>query len=99
MRLSQQEIQHIKQTARDIFGLDARIWLFGSRTDSSLKGGDIDLFIKTNRVQGNIFEQKINFLIALENKIGEQKIYVIISYPGSEKESIFQEVLKNGIQL
>ena len=43
MRLTEFEINVIKQSARDVFGSDVQFFLFGSRVDDTKKGGDIDL--------------------------------------------------------
>ena len=46
MRLTTEQIALIKQNTALIFGDEAKIYLFGSRTDDNAKGGDIDLFIE-----------------------------------------------------
>ena len=43
MRLTQRQIQAIKQVAAEVFGCNAKTYLFGSRVDDSQRGGDIDL--------------------------------------------------------
>jgi uncharacterized protein len=48
MRLKLKDVEFIKQTARDYFGKEAKIYLFGSRVSDHKKGGDIDLYIETN---------------------------------------------------
>jgi hypothetical protein len=40
MRLTHKEIESIKQVFLEIFG-SGKIYLFGSRVDDTLKGGDI----------------------------------------------------------
>ena len=74
MRLSEWEISAIKSI---IHGLDpkARIILFGSRTDDTKKGGDIDLFILSDILTA---KDKRTIKIGLDEKIGEQKIDILI---------------------
>ncbi|MDD5276315.1 MAG: nucleotidyltransferase domain-containing protein [Methylovulum sp.] len=53
MRLTQEQIQAIKQTADAVLGKDVRVILFGSRTDDTKKGGDIDLLFETDQTIAN----------------------------------------------
>jgi len=46
MRLSTEQINTIVTTSRAVAGLDAIIWLYGSRLDDTRHGGDIDLLIE-----------------------------------------------------
>ncbi len=48
MRLTQRQRRMIAGTATEIFGANTPVALFGSRTDDSTKGGDIDLLISTD---------------------------------------------------
>lgn len=95
MRLETYEIDSIKNNFNNIFN-EGRILLFGSRTDDALKGGDIDLYLEPLNTN-NLYEKKINFLLQLDNDLGEQKIDVIISK--DKNRLIEQEALKYGIEL
>jgi len=95
MRLTDFQIKNIKETAQEIFG-ECRIFLFGSRVDDNLKGGDIDLYFILNTKPH--FLDKPRFLARLKRKIGDQKIDVVIDYPQREKSLIDEEALK-GIEL
>jgi len=92
LRLTQQEIYHISNLSAHYFP-GALVYLFGSRVKDSLKGGDIDLYIKTK--SSDALSKKIKFLAALKDKIGEQKIDVLINN-GSELKAIFNEAETTG---
>ena len=47
MRLQSKEIETILRVAKDIYGDDVRVYLFGSRLNDTKRGGDIDLLIRT----------------------------------------------------
>lgn len=81
MRLNAKEIEAIKDVTRKVFGEYSTVSLFGSRTDDSLRGGDIDIFIRCNRrvPKAELYNLKIIFLIELKKRIGDQKIDVIIA--------------------
>ena len=94
VRFTQFEIDAIKQSAVDVFGSSVQVILFGSRIEPLKKGGDIDLYIKTDSDKS--FLQKIKFLLAVEQKIGEQKIDVIFAEDRArpiEQQAISKDIL------
>lgn len=95
MRLTEFEIKAIKEAAAEIFGENVQVLLFGSRVDDSKKGGDIDLFVKAE--VNDKFASKIKFLLALERKMGEQKIDVV--FAEDNNRAIEQQALSTGIWL
>jgi len=98
MRLLENEIKAIKQTFLEVFK-QGNIFLFGSRVDDTLKGGDIDLYIVPALTlnKEEVLDKKINFLLKLKNLIGNQKIDVIISK--DKNRLIEQEAMHTGIKL
>ncbi|WP_457640377.1 nucleotidyltransferase domain-containing protein [Persephonella sp.] len=50
IRLTEEELKAIKDTAKEVFGNDVRVWLFGSRVNPKLKGGDIDIYIEVPKI-------------------------------------------------
>ena len=95
MRLSLFEVETILRLKDKYFGKEAKIFLFGSRVDDRKKGGDIDLYIKSNIVE-NLFEKKQDFLIELEKCIGEQKIDVVFA---KNENRLIEIEAKKGIEL
>ncbi|MCX7083977.1 MAG: nucleotidyltransferase domain-containing protein [Methylococcales bacterium] len=97
MRLSDFEIKTIKHLANQFYGQQAKVVLFGSRVDDSKKGGDIDVFIETP-LETNI-KDKLNFLVQLENYIGEQKVDLVVKSKNSPPKDIFNIAKSTGIVL
>jgi len=97
LRLSDFEIEAIKSLAKDIFGEDVKLWIFGSRADINKKGGDIDIYIETNNLE-DIIKKQIKYLSKLKLKIGDQKIDVVIK-PENCKEDISIEAKQTGVRL
>ncbi|MDD5406646.1 MAG: nucleotidyltransferase domain-containing protein [Sulfurovaceae bacterium] len=77
MRLEPYEIKAIQDSFINNFH-SGKIYLFGSRVDDSKKGGDIDLYIEPIETQ-KLANKKIDFLVDLKSKIGDQKIDVVIN--------------------
>ena len=99
VRLQDWEVKSIIETFNDYFTEEDELWLFGSRADLSKKGGDIDLFIESKMCDADkIFEAKLDFLVKLQDKIGEQKIDVVIKH--NEDDLLIYRVAKNeGVRL
>lgn len=68
MRLSDQQIQSITNTIRQLIDAQASIYLFGSRLNQQAKGGDVDLLIESDQVIS--FLQKAKIKMSLENQLG-----------------------------
>ena len=66
----------IKAEAIRVFGENVAVFLFGSRVDDSKKGGDIDLFIRT-QIKRSCSRKRCVFLARLKRQVGEQKIDVV----------------------
>ncbi|MDR2535095.1 MAG: nucleotidyltransferase domain-containing protein [Treponema sp.] len=93
MRLSEFQKEAIVNAVQDIDS-KASIWLFGSRADDSKKGGDIDIAVLSTRI--GVME-KIQIKRAICNKIGEQKIDLLVSSGGDE--AFFRFAAEEGIKL
>ncbi|THD09530.1 nucleotidyltransferase family protein [Metallibacterium scheffleri] len=89
MRLTPEQAAIIRSAAAEVFGSDARVWLFGSRVDDAKRGGDIDLLIEAAQLPAvETFMRKVRFLGKLEESLGERKIDVVIQHPGDTRASV-----------
>lgn len=101
MRLTEGQRSAICSAAREVFGEAVQVWLFGSRVDDTLRGGDIDLLIETRMVDVDaIVRAELMFMAKLENALGEQKIDVLVDYPTrNARPTIFAIAKQTGILL
>jgi predicted nucleotidyltransferase len=100
IRLREQDIKSMIALFTTLFSKGDRLWLFGSRVDSRKKGGDIDLYVET-QIQdiALIAEKKRHFLSDLKLKIGDQKIDVVVNFPGNIALPIYDHAKKHGVLL
>lgn len=101
MRLTDQQRAIIRATVAETFGPGAEVRLFGSRVDDNKRGGDIDLLIETDQVDIDaIVRAEISFLTKIQQKLGEQKIDVLLDYPSRKvRPPIFSIAKQTGILL
>ncbi len=95
MRLKANKAETIRDLSLDIFDSNI-VYLFGSRADDSLKGGDIDIYIQTKQKE-NILQSKIVFQREFEKIWGEQKLDLVIDNHTAQKE--IYDIAKRGIRL
>lgn len=94
MRLEGYELGHIIDCVHAQDPL-AEVFLYGSRTDTSAKGGDIDLLIISEKLS---FTDKLDILICIKEKIGQQKIDLTIQTPDALAQNIFFQTIKSSLR-
>ena len=98
MRLNEKQVQAIKTALTVSYGSDAEVWLFGSRTDDALRGGDIDLLVRNAPEGEDGFKRKIKFQVEMEKRLGERRIDVVVEKSGDERLFV-RNVCEYGIRL
>lgn len=93
IRLTKAEIAAIKSSIYK-FDSHAKIFLFGSRTDPSKKGGDIDLVV-LSQILSN--EDRLQIKQELFRYIEEQKVDLIIAK--NDSDPFVRIALSKGIQI
>ncbi len=101
IRIPKQDLIIIKETFKKYFTIQDHLWLFGSRTDPNKRGGDLDFYIET--VENNVTvanKQKNYFIIELQDKLGDQKIDVVLNILSSKYIiPIYKIAQQTGIKL
>jgi len=99
MRLTPTQTRIIHATVQSMLGLDARVCLFGSRTDDLARGGDIDLFIEVDRILENRAATASRLAGQLQLLLGDQRIDVILVDPGTTPQPIHAAARQQGVTL
>ncbi len=98
MRLTPAQQQHIREAVREIFGESARVYLFGSRVDNDKRGGDIDLYLEVDDTS-DWFRRKIRLAVVLQQRLGEQKIDLLLHRQGKPLQPMHHIAIETGVLL
>ena len=98
MRLASAEVTAIKAAAREAFGEDAVVRLFGSRVHDHLRGGDIDLLVEVDAIKDER-RQKAAFEDEFWRLTEPRKIDLLVSVRGCTPSPFESIALRDGIVL
>ncbi len=91
MRLSSKEISAIKNNILR-FDKNAKIYLFGSRTNDKAKGGDIDVLVISDKIG---FNEKTKIRTEIFKEIEEQKLDLVVK---KDLEDVFVQMIEQDLQ-
>jgi predicted nucleotidyltransferase len=73
--------------------------LFGSRTDDTAKGGDIDLLVEIDRPVESPVLLGARIGVQLQQALGERRIDVVLAAPNVAEQTIHRVARATGIEL
>ena len=98
MRLSQGEVEGITRAFSGFAMKGCSLYLYGSRTDDSLKGGDVDLHFEVPQHKlSDAKDQYLDFLVEMKRNIGDQKIDLLISSPEINDDDFLNQIRQKQI--
>ena len=99
MRLTTYERDTILRVVSSLTQARGRVWLFGSRTDDSARGGDLDLMVESDLP----VEQPARLMAAigarLEMELGERRIDLLLQAPNLKQLPVQRAARSTGILL
>lgn len=99
MRLSEEQLKAIRETTTELIGADARVWLFGSRADDQLKGGDIDLLVEVDRTLTDRVLLAARLAARLERKFHGLPVDVVLLDTATAAQPIHAIAKRTGVRL
>ncbi len=81
MRLTNEELAGIRAACAEVLPATGwSLYLFGSRVNDSLRGGDIDLLIVTESPESKsaVLARRTSLLVTLKERIGDQRIDLVV---------------------
>ncbi|MDO9010541.1 MAG: nucleotidyltransferase domain-containing protein [Gallionella sp.] len=99
MRLTQTQQLITKSTVERVLGTVSRVWLFGSRADDTLRGGDIDLLIETDALLPNRAKVLCKLHGALTFALGDRKLDILLKDARTHDAPIFDIAKRTGVIL
>ena len=95
MRLQSDQVQFLKNQLKKCDSV-ARLYLFGSRTDDLLKGGDIDLLVVSQKLRKvDLWKIRQPFY----EQFGEQKIDIVITNQDEKPSAFVRHILTQAVEL
>jgi predicted nucleotidyltransferase len=98
MRLQAAEIAAIREAVGAVFGQNATVRLFGSRTDDLARGGDIDLLIEVEPGQATL-QAEAALRERIEPAVEDLRVDILLHERGKPLSPIERIALRDGFVL
>jgi predicted nucleotidyltransferase len=99
MRLSEAQIQAIRQIARDLAGAEATVRVFGSRLDDNARGGDLDMLLDLPAPVENPALLAARVSARVSRQMHGRKVDVVMSAPNLMRLPIHDIAFSEGCLL
>jgi len=96
MRLTEQQIQIIRQLAQQVAGSQSRVRVFGSRLDDMAHGGDLDLMLELPEAVDNPALIAAQMSARVSRAMHGRKVDVLLSAPNLMRLPIHEVAFREG---
>lgn len=99
MRLTENQIQLIRQLARQVAGSQCRVRVFGSRLDDAARGGDLDLMLELPESVDNPALIAAQMSAYVSRALYGRKVDILLSAPNLMRLPIHDVAFNEGVLL
>ena len=99
MRLTPTQVARIRESATQLAGTAARVWLFGSRLHDDARGGDVDLLLELDQPVAEPALLSAQLAARVSRAMYGRKVDVLIKAPNQVLLPIHTIALTEGIRL
>lgn len=99
MRLTDTQINKIRELTRQVAGDKATVRVFGSRLDDTARGGDLDLFVELPESVSSPAQLAANLAARVSRMMHGRKIDVVLYAPNLEQLPIHDIARREGVLL
>lgn len=96
MRLTDQQINSIRQLAQQVAGNQSRVRIFGSRLDDAAQGGDLDLMLELPEPVDNPALMAAQMSARVSRAMHGRKVDVLLCAPNLMRFPIHDVAFKEG---
>lgn len=96
VRLTDRQIELIRQLATDIAGDQAQVRVFGSRLDDAARGGDLDIMLELPESVDNPALLAAQMSARVSRVLHGRKVDVLLSAPNLMRQPIHDVAFKEG---
>jgi len=99
MRVTPEQIKSIKHIISEVVGEEVNVILFGSRTDDSQRGGDVDILLEMSNKSKNPAWLAARISAKISRIMMGRKVDVLILAPNLKVLPIHEQAKLTGIQI
>lgn len=96
MRLTDDQVETIRQLALQVAGAQSRVRVFGSRLDDAAHGGDLDLMLELNEPIDNPALMAAQMSARVSRAMHGRKVDVLLSAPNLMRLPIHEMAFNEG---
>ncbi|MDH4479114.1 MAG: nucleotidyltransferase domain-containing protein [Rhodoferax sp.] len=99
MRITAEQARVIRQSATELAGAQARVWLFGSRVRDDARGGDVDLMLELDEAVTEPAQLAARLAVRVSRAMDGRKVDVLVQAPNLLHLPIHTVARSEGIRL